>query len=293
MPGQHICLHGLDIDRVTEAETIATILAALHEGRGGYVVTPNVDQLRQFSQHPELGEIFDDASLVVADGMPLVWASRVQGTPLAERVAGSELVWSLTAEAARRDRSIFLLGGPDGTADAAATRLRTLYPGATIAGCHCPPLGFERDPAEIEQIVAALREAAPDIVYVALGFPKQERLIAYLRTQLPGMWFLGVGCSLSFIAGDTERAPDWMMRLGLEWAHRLVQEPRRLARRYIVHGLPFAIRLFARATLTRVRGQPRVVENGRPAVTTERVVFARGAVERERAELLEALMRPE
>jgi N-acetylglucosaminyldiphosphoundecaprenol N-acetyl-beta-D-mannosaminyltransferase len=300
---RRIRLHGLQIDALTEAGTIAAILGALDERRGGCVVTPNLDHVRQFAQRPELRPIFERADLVVADGMPLVWASRLQGTPLPERVAGSDLVWSLTAEAALHGRSVFLLGGAPGASEAAEARLRALYPGARIGGRLSPPLGFERDPAEMERIRRALVEAQPDIVYVALGFPKQERLIAYLRPDFPHAWFLGVGFSLSFIAGEAARAPAWMIRLGLEWTHRMAQEPRRLAKRYLVHDLPFALRLFGRAAAVRLRLRPRRRRDapardeprdaGPGARDEERVVFAHGALERERARLLEELLRPD
>lgn len=291
MTVRRVRLHGIDIDALTEAETIAGILRRLDEGRGGSVLTANLDHLRQFARRPELRHLLDAADLVVPDGMPLVWASRLQGTPLPERVAGSDLVWSLTAEAALRGRTIFLLGGTPTASDAAERRLRTVYPGARIAGSLCPPFGFDRDPAAIDRISAALAEAAPDIVYVALPFPKQERLIAYLRPELPRAWFLGVGVSLSFIAGDVARAPDWVGRIGLEWAHRLRQEPRRLAKRYLVHGLPFAARLFAGAVGARLRRDTDAGDPRRPPSGDDRVVFPRGALERERAELLEELRR--
>ncbi|MEA2459306.1 MAG: N-acetylglucosaminyldiphosphoundecaprenol N-acetyl-beta-D-mannosaminyltransferase, partial [Thermoleophilaceae bacterium] len=225
--------------------------------------------------------------------MPLVWASRLQGSPLPARVAGSDLMWSLTAEAALRDRSVFLLGGAPGACDAAEERLRTCYPGARFAGTWCPPVGFEYDAVEIEKVRRLIGQAKPDIVYVALGFPKQERLIAYLRSEFTGTWFLGVGFSLSFIAGQTARAPDWMIRLGLEWLHRLGQEPRRLAKRYLVQGLPFAVRLFAHSLRVRVT-KPKgawAAPGPRPSSPpAERVVFSHGSLERLRAELLADLM---
>jgi N-acetylglucosaminyldiphosphoundecaprenol N-acetyl-beta-D-mannosaminyltransferase len=197
-------------------------------------------------------------------------------------------VWSLTAEAALRDRRVFLLGGAPGACEAAEARLRAVYPGARFAGHLCPPLGFEHDEREVERISNALAAARPDIVYVALGFPKQERLIAYLRGEFPRTWFLGVGFSLSFVGGQSSRAPVWMSRLGLEWVHRLAKEPRRLARRYVVDDLPFALRLFAWALRSRRRGT-RIEAPAERA----RVVFPYGAIERERARLLEELMRPE
>lgn len=287
-------LFGLELDRVTEAEAIGKILRGLAAGRGGIVVTPNIDHLRQLTKHPELQSLYRQADIVVADGMPLVWATRMQGLALPERVAGSELVWSLTAEAALRDKSIFLLGGGPGACEAAEDRLREVYPGARFAGHLCPPVGFEYDPAQIEKIRNTLRETQPDIVYVALGFPKQERLTAYLQSEFPKMWFLGVGFSLSFVSGQVRRAPAWMIEMGLEWVHRLIQDPRRLAGRYLVHDLPFAARLFGHAIKNRLLRRNVVAQAppdpGGPDAAIERVVFAYGSLERGRAELLAELL---
>jgi N-acetylglucosaminyldiphosphoundecaprenol N-acetyl-beta-D-mannosaminyltransferase len=296
---ERVRLLGLDLDPVTEAEAIATILRGLDEQTGGFVVTPNLDHLRQLARKRELASLFSSADLVVADGMPLVWASRLRGQRLPERVAGSELIWSLTAEAARRDRSVFLLGGAPGTCQAAEERLRASYPGALFAGNYCPPFGFEYDAEAIERVRERLREARPDIVFVGLGFPKQERLIAYLRSEFPKTWFLGVGYSFSFVAGATPRAPAWMIRAGLEWLHRMLHDPRRLVSRYLLHGLPFAARLMTAALLSRLglredSGKPPTARLiAEPAHSTERVVFGYGSLERMRAELLHELMTPE
>src|SRR3954468_5041026 len=143
-------LLGLDLDRITEADAIAVIVRGLKDGRGGSVVPANLDVLRKLTHRRELAVLFERADLAVADGMPLVWASRLQGTPLPERIAGSDLVWSLTAEAALRGRTVFLLGGAPGASEAAERRLRALYPGAAIVGRLSPPVGFERDTAELE-----------------------------------------------------------------------------------------------------------------------------------------------
>jgi N-acetylglucosaminyldiphosphoundecaprenol N-acetyl-beta-D-mannosaminyltransferase len=220
---------------------------------GGWIVTANLDHLRRMVRQRSYGELCRAATLVVADGMPLVWAARIQGTPLPERVAGSNLISSLSAAAAARGKSVFLLGGAPGTAEAAANVLTERYPALRVAGTHCPPVGFEHDSQQLAELTEALRQAQPDIVYVALGSPKQERLIAELRPVLPGAWWMGVGISFSFLCGDVKRAPRWMQRLGLEWVHRLVQEPRRLARRYLVDDLPFAVRLLGGAAWRRAR----------------------------------------
>jgi N-acetylglucosaminyldiphosphoundecaprenol N-acetyl-beta-D-mannosaminyltransferase len=116
-------------------------------------------------------------------------------------------------------------------------------------GTECPPFGFEHDQEEVTAMRKRLEEAQPDIVYVALGSPKQERLIQEIRSQLPKAWWIGIGISFSFITGDVARAPKWIQTCGLEWVHRLVQEPRRLFRRYIIDGLPFAVGLMAQSVL--------------------------------------------
>jgi N-acetylglucosaminyldiphosphoundecaprenol N-acetyl-beta-D-mannosaminyltransferase len=182
-----------------------------------------------------------------------VWASRLQATPLPERVAGSTMIWALTEAAARAGTPIFLLGGSPGVAERTRQIFRERYPGVRIAGTHCPPLGFERDPEAMREVIDALRDGSPSMIYLALGHPKQEQLARRLRPLFPNAWFIGLGFSFGFVAGEARRAPAWMQRLGLEWMHRLAQEPRRLFTRYVVHGLPFALRLLAHAYRTRRR----------------------------------------
>jgi N-acetylglucosaminyldiphosphoundecaprenol N-acetyl-beta-D-mannosaminyltransferase len=247
-----IYLAGVAIDPVRQDQVIEHMIDSLARGQGGWVITPNLDQLRLCDGKPELKAMYERAELVLPDGMPLLWASYVQGTPLPERVAGSELIFTLTAAAARADRSVFLLGGAPGTADGAANQLRKLNPGLRVAGTLCPPFGFENDPEQMREIVETVTRAQPDIVFVGLGFPKQERLIETLRPLLPQTWFLGIGVSFSFVAGEIVRAPLWVQRMGLEWVHRMMQEPGRLFKRYVVHDLPFAVKLFATVTWKRL-----------------------------------------
>ena len=287
---KRICLKGVEVDSVDEAQAIAAIVAAMEAGRGGSVITVNIDILRQLARRGGPADLLSRADLVVADGMPLVWASRLKGTPLPARVAGSDLVWSLTAEVALKGRSVFLLGGAPGSCEAAERKLRACYPGLEIAGCYSPPFGFENDPSELARIRRMVREAAPDLVHVGLGFPKQERLIEQLREELPRAWFVGVGVSFSFLGERVARAPHSLSRVGLEWLHRLAQEPRRLAKRYLLHGIPFAIRLLAHAAASRALRRelsPPLAQRPAPlAVKRSRVVFGRGYDERRRAEAL-------
>jgi N-acetylglucosaminyldiphosphoundecaprenol N-acetyl-beta-D-mannosaminyltransferase len=246
-------LMDMPIDPLTQGEALGSIIGALARGEGGWVITPNLDHLRTYRRRPELRRHFREADLVMADGMPLVWASRLQDTPLPERVAGSDLIWSLTRGAARLGAPLFLVGGNPGTAAAAAHTLTLAAPGLTVAGTHCPPLGFEHDEAALARVERAVEAAGPALVYVGLPLDKQVALIPRLRERLPSAWFLGLGISFSFVSGDVSRAPRWMRVVGLEWTHRLAQEPGRLARRYLVEGVPFAGALFVHALRARRR----------------------------------------
>lgn len=236
-------LAGLALAKLTREEVVDHLFGALAEGVGGWVVTPNIDYLRRYVADSEVRRLFADASLIVADGVPLLWAAQLQGTPLPDRIAGSDLVWLLAERAAREGRSLYLLGGSEGAGEAAARRLADRWPSLRIAGISSPRVSSDPTEAELAAIQRSLTQAEPDLIYVGLGAPKEERLIAALRTKLPRTWWIGVGVSISFIAGDVRRAPTWMQRTGLEWAHRLLQEPRRLVRRYLVADLPFTLRL--------------------------------------------------
>jgi N-acetylglucosaminyldiphosphoundecaprenol N-acetyl-beta-D-mannosaminyltransferase len=242
-------LLGVPLDNITAAEAIDRIAGELSEGRGGWVLTPNLDILRVLARDPEYAALCSPTTLRVADGMPLIWASRLQRTPLPERIAGSDLIWTLTARAAQEGRSVFFLGGNPGAADDAVVRLKEQNPTLRVAGTECPPMGFEKSPEYLAGLERRLCSAAPDICYVALGPPKQDRLIRRLMPLLPGTWFLGVGISFSYVSGEVHRAPVWMRRIGLEWVHRLVQEPRRLGKRYLIHGIPFAVCLLGASAI--------------------------------------------
>jgi N-acetylglucosaminyldiphosphoundecaprenol N-acetyl-beta-D-mannosaminyltransferase len=248
---RRISLMEMPIDATTEEEVVEAVGEGVTRGQGGWVITPNLDHLRLFRSSDDVRRHFEDADLVVADGMPLVWASRIQDTPLPERVAGSDLIWSLAEEAERRRASIYLVGGNPGTAEQAGEVLRERAPGLTIAGTDCPPMGFESRPREIDSVADRIERSDPDIVYVGLPLDKQVALIPRLRRVVPSAWFLGLGISFSFVSGEVRRAPGWMQQTGLEWVHRLMQEPGRLFRRYLIDGLPFAARLFAHAARSR------------------------------------------
>ena len=242
----------LALDVMDEPTCVEHVATAANSGQGIWVVTANADIARQCQHNAELTRLVTGANLMVADGMPLVWASRLLGDPLPERVCGSNLVWSLAERAAQDRFKLFLLGGgTPSTAARAARVLQERFPALAIGGAHFPPFGFESDRREMERIEEAIRIASPALVYVALGFPKAEKLIASLRDKFPATSWIGVGISLSFICGEVPRAPQWMQHIGLEWMHRLGHEPKRLAVRYLWHDIPFTAMLLASAIWTR------------------------------------------
>lgn len=239
-------IYGAPLHAITERECVQLIIGEHRAGHGGWVATHNLDHLRRLACDAAFARLCQTAQLRVADGMPLVWASWLQGGPtLPERVAGSSLIYSLTSAAAEAGCSVFYLGGNEGTAAATARILSQQYGKLKVAGFDCPPFGFEKDAAYMRMLENHLTAAAPDIVFVALGSPKQEELIGRLCTLLPEAWFLGVGVSFSFVSREIRRAPRWMQNAGLEWLHRFIQEPLRLGRRYLINGMQTAAQLFA------------------------------------------------
>ena len=247
-------LFGIEFACITESQSVQWVCDQAASGRGAFVVTANLDHLRRCCVEPSYRELVDDADLVVADGMPLIWASKVQGPPLLpERVAGSSMTVSLCERAAQLGLSIYLLGGDEGVAERAADVLKGRHRGIQIAGWYCPPFGFEKDEHEMRVIRDGLTSASPDIVLVALGSPKQEKLIREIQSVCPGACWIGVGISLSFITGDVARAPEWVQRMGIEWLHRLIQEPKRLFRRYVIQGIPWGLRLMAHSIKARMK----------------------------------------
>ena len=238
-PFSAVHLRGMLIHNVTRTQTISHIISSASKGIGGWVVTPNLDILRRFKNSVSFRNLVATSSLNVADGMPLVWASRVKGQPLLERVNGTDLMVGVCEAAAKSGNSVFLLGGNPGSAEKTAEKMMADFAELKVAGCLCPEFGFESDLPAIEEIAEHLSVASPDIVFVGLGSPKQDVLINMLRLQFPHIWWLGVGVSFSFLADELIRAPEWAKKNGLEWLYRLFAEPRRLAKRYLLQGIPF------------------------------------------------------
>lgn len=255
---------GMPLAQTTESELLDSIVGAAERGQGGWLITANLDFLRRHHQEPAMRELYAQADVRVADGMPLVWACGLQGTPLPNRIAGASLVEPLAERSAAARLSLYLLGGDAGTAETSARYLQRRHPGLRIAGHESPRVSAPPDATTVQAISQRLKESGANVVLVALGSPKQELLIARLRADLPQTWFVGVGISFSFLTGKVARAPEWMQRTGLEWAHRLSQEPSRLARRYLVQGIPFGLALLASAGRVRLQASWRARRADRP-----------------------------
>lgn len=224
-------VYGVPFHDVTFDEAVAWCINAMRAGSPRFIATANVDFLMQARQDPELQRILLEADLVIADGQPVVQASRRQGTPLRERVTGSDLTPLLAAACAREGFRVFLLGGAPGVAERAAKVLVERNPGLVIAGCYSPPLAGLLD-MDHEAILARLRETRPHLLLVAFGAPKQEKFIQLHARHWSVPLAMGVGGTLDFLAGAQTRAPVWVQRLSLEWLWRMGTNPRRLFKRY-------------------------------------------------------------
>jgi len=229
----------LHSDYVSMSGALDFIERLVMSGKGGYVVTPNVDHVVMAETDEALRTAYDDASLSLADGMPLVWLSKLLGCSLPSKVSGSDLVMPLLVRAAERGLKVYLLGAAPGVGLKAAAKLRAEIPGLHIVGVDSPPMGFEKNQKTEDGVLELMRAHDPDIVLVALGAPKQEILMhRWYRAGVTAV-MLGIGASIDFIAGTVQRAPAWMSNAGLEWLYRLVHDPGRLAKRYVLRDSGF------------------------------------------------------
>lgn len=251
VPSGRVQLGRLAVDRHTRASAVLAIGAMVTAKRGGRVFTPNLDHILLAERAEVFRAAYEAADLSLVDGMPLVWASRWFGSPLPERISGSDLVDPLAKLASEQGWRVYLLGGGPGTANEAGRRLQAKY-GVQIVGCAAPTVAADGTMTELD-VLAEVASMSPDLVLVGLGSPKQEYWIDRYASALRPAVLIGVGASLDFQAGRVRRAPAWIGRLGFEWLFRLVLEPRRLWRRYLVDGPPA---LLALARTHRIRLAP-------------------------------------
>src|SRR5271170_1905596 len=226
-----VAILGVPIDNVTMTQVLGAIETSIDEGGFHQIATANVDFLINSIHDLELKEILSACFLVLPDGMPLVWASRLMGASLQERVSGADLVPRLVELAAIHSYSIFLLGSCEASSRGASQWIEHHYPEARVVGRHCPALA-ELEEMDHEEILLQIEAARPDILLVAFGSPKQEKWLAMHRHRLRVPVCIGVGGSLDLLAGLLPRAPLWMREHGLEWFYRTCHEPARLGLRY-------------------------------------------------------------
>ena len=231
------------IDVLTFHEALQRIACLVERGQGGFVVTPNVDHIVLAESHLAFREAYAHASLSLVDGQPLVWLSPCIGKKLPEKISGADLVGPLLEMAAQKSWRVYFLGASPEVAAKARQVVLERY-GISVAGCDSPLVSMDSLLGEgmsspLPEILEKIKEARPDVILVALGAPKQEMWMhRFCRHYAPAV-ALGVGASLDFVAQSLRRAPPWVSRCGLEWAFRLLQEPRRLWRRYLLQDSKF------------------------------------------------------
>ncbi len=223
---------GVGFDAVTEAEAVSRAMELMRERRGAYVCTPNPEIVSLARKDEALLRAVNGADMVLPDGVGIVWASKRLGRPVPERVAGYDLLMALLA---RMTGSVYVLGGKPGVAEKAAKSIETRFPYVKAVGWHD---GFFADDAEV---TAAIRAAAPDLLLVCLGAPRQEKWMAAHR-GLPVGLMAGLGGSVDVLAGTPRRAPLWWRRHRIEWIYRLLREPRRIKRQLRLPGFVLAVR---------------------------------------------------
>ena len=248
---RRVRLGALPIDQLTFREALDAIAAMIEGGQGGTVFTPNVDHVVMADHDERFRNAYAAASLSLVDGMPVLWAARLLGLRLPEKISGSDLVWPLLERAEQRQWRVYILGGAPGVGAKAAERLKERFPRIALVGVDAPRIDMDA-PAETRTgVLESVRAARPDLVLVALGAPKQELWIAEAASELRPAVLLGIGAAVDFIAGTARRAPPWLSAAGLEWLYRLAREPRRLWKRYLLRDPEFALIVLRQARRSR------------------------------------------
>lgn len=232
-----IKLLNFEIDNVDMKEALNIIEELITKRDASYVVTPNVDHIVRLENDTDFIKIYDEADLILADGMPLIWMSKLLKVPLKEKVSGSDLFPLLCKIAGEKGYKVFLLGAAEGVARKAAENLKEKYENLKVVGCYSPSYGFENDKKELNYIIETVKLAKPDILVVGLGSPKQEKFIYNYRKKMDVPISLALGASIDFEAGNVKRAPKWMQKKGLEWFYRLIKEPKRMYKRYLIDDI--------------------------------------------------------
>lgn len=228
------------VDNLSMEEALTKIEQLIAQNKNAYVVTPNVDHIVVMERDKEFAQLYREADLILTDGKPLIWISKLYGTPIKEKISGSDFFPQMCALAARKGYSVFILGAGPGVADKAARNLQSKYPGLEIAGTYSPPVGFEEDQEQLQKIAELIRQANPTILAVSLGSPKGEKFLYRHKDEYNVPLSISIGATIDFEAGNVKRAPKWMSNCGLEWMYRMMKEPKRLVKRYAVDAVQIA-----------------------------------------------------
>ncbi len=221
------------IDNLTMNEAVENITKLIEDKNNSYVVTPNLDHIVMLESDTEFFQAYKNADLILADGKPLIWISKLLKNPIKEKISGSDLFPQICKMSSKKGFSIFILGAAEGVAEQAAKNLINKYRNLKIAGVYSPPFGFENDNEEINKIIEMVSSLKPDILAVSLGSPKGEKFIYRYKDSMNIPLSISIGATIDFEAGNVKRAPKWMSNAGLEWLYRMMKEPRRLAKRYL------------------------------------------------------------
>ena len=232
---QRIEIMGCMIDNMSMEETLQTIEEFIKSGQPHQHVVVNVDKLVKASRDQELRQIINDCALVNVDGMPVVWASRLLGKPLKERVAGVDLFESLMRRSAEKGWRVFLLGAREEVISGVKQIYQQKYPGLIVAGYRN---GYWK-PEEEAGVVEQIRSAKADLLFVAISSPKKEQFLGRYQAEMKIPFAMGVGGTFDVAVGKVKRAPLWMQKVGLEWFYRFLQEPRRMFKRYFIDDMAF------------------------------------------------------
>ncbi|MBE9046183.1 WecB/TagA/CpsF family glycosyltransferase [Pleurocapsales cyanobacterium LEGE 10410] len=235
MQPKRVNILNIPIDNISMHELLDRLKA------GGVVFTPNVDHLVKLQKDRKFYQVYQDADYRVCDSQLVIFASRFLGQPIGEKICGSDLFPAFCQHYGDdKDVRIFLLGGLEGVAEKARHNVNAKVGRNIVVGTYAPPFGFEQDPVECQKIIDIVNQSGANVLAVGLGAPKQEKWIGQYKSSLIGITtFLAIGASIDFEAGNVKRAPRWMSSVGLEWLHRLVSEPGRLWKRYLVDDLGF------------------------------------------------------
>jgi N-acetylglucosaminyldiphosphoundecaprenol N-acetyl-beta-D-mannosaminyltransferase len=222
------------INNVSMTETIHSIESMIVKKIKSYIVAINVDVVMKIESDAYLKEVTDNADMVLVDGKPLVWISKMHKKPVKAKISGSDLVPKLCAVANQKGYTLFLLGGKDGIAEQAKKRLEKQFPTIKIVGTYAPPFGFENNETELDKINYMISQAHPDILIACFGCPKQEKWIYDNYQKYDATVSICAGATVDFLAGNVKRAPKWMSEHGFEWLYRFLQEPKRMFKRYFI-----------------------------------------------------------